>query len=83
MIIEIHQPEIEALIEQRMATGAFHDVEDVLIHALRSAPLPESAALAPSTGTGADLVAAMQSMPCKDTDIEPFRPHMPVREVAW
>jgi hypothetical protein len=38
MSVEIHQPEIEALIEQRMASGAFQDVEEVLIHALKSAP---------------------------------------------
>jgi hypothetical protein len=40
MSVEIHQPEIEALIQQRMASGAFHDVEDVLLYALRSAPQP-------------------------------------------
>ena len=33
MSVKIHQPEIEALIEERMASGAFHDVEEVLIHA--------------------------------------------------
>ncbi len=38
MSIEIHQPEIEALIQQRMASGAFHNVEEVLIYALKSAP---------------------------------------------
>jgi hypothetical protein len=40
MSVVIHQPEIEALIEQRMASGAFHDVEEVLLHALKSAPIP-------------------------------------------
>ncbi len=40
MCVKIHQPEIEALIEQRMASGAFQDVEAVLIYALRSAPAP-------------------------------------------
>jgi hypothetical protein len=44
MSVEIHQPEIEALIEQRMASGAFNDVEEVLIHALKSAPLPDKSA---------------------------------------
>jgi hypothetical protein len=43
MSVIIHQPEIEALIEQRMATGAFADVEAVLLHALESAPIPTSA----------------------------------------
>ena len=40
MTIEINRPEIEALIQQRLDTGAFHDVEDVLLHALKSAPIP-------------------------------------------
>ncbi len=36
MNIEIQQPELGALIEQRMATDRFRDVEDVLFQALRS-----------------------------------------------
>jgi len=40
MSVIIHQPEIEALIQQRLDTGAFQDVEDVLLHALKSAPIP-------------------------------------------
>jgi hypothetical protein len=42
MTIEIHQPEIEALIEQRMASGAFQDVEEMLLYALKSAPVPSA-----------------------------------------
>ncbi|MDQ2711241.1 MAG: hypothetical protein M3Y24_03215 [Acidobacteriota bacterium] len=38
MTIEIHQPELEALIQQRMESGAFRNVEDVLIQALKSLP---------------------------------------------
>jgi hypothetical protein len=40
MTIEIRQPEIEALLEERMATGAFPDMESALLHALRHAPIP-------------------------------------------
>ena len=36
MQIEIQRPELEAIIQQRMATGRFRDVEDVLFQALRS-----------------------------------------------
>lgn len=36
MNIEVHQPELEAFIQQRMASGAFHNVEDALIQALES-----------------------------------------------
>jgi antitoxin ParD1/3/4 len=34
MAIEIKRPEIEALIQQRLHSGAFESVEDVLIDAL-------------------------------------------------
>jgi hypothetical protein len=38
MTIEIHEPELEALIRKRMETGAFQSVEDVLVYALKAAP---------------------------------------------
>ena len=41
MTIEIHKPELEALIRQRMESGAFEDVEDVLLHALYSSSVSE------------------------------------------
>jgi hypothetical protein len=36
MTIEIHKPELEALIRQRMESGAYQNVEDILIDALKS-----------------------------------------------
>jgi hypothetical protein len=36
MIIEIHKPELESLIRERMESGGFQDVEDVLMQALKS-----------------------------------------------
>jgi len=38
MTIEIHRPELESLILERMKSGAFQNVEDVLMQALKSAP---------------------------------------------
>lgn len=38
MTIEIHRPELEALIMQRMKSGGFHDVETVLMQALKASP---------------------------------------------
>jgi hypothetical protein len=35
MTIEIHQPELEALIRQRMESGAFRNVEDFLMQTLK------------------------------------------------
>src|SRR6266704_1312888 len=69
MTIEIHKPELEALIRERMKRGAFQNVEDVLIQALKTSPLPaeQDAAVSDETTapTGADLVAAMQASPYK------------------
>jgi hypothetical protein len=39
MTIEIHRPELEALIRERMKSGIFQNVEDVLLQALESSPL--------------------------------------------
>lgn len=38
MTIEIHEPELEAMIQQRIDSGAFQSVEDVLMQALKSLP---------------------------------------------
>jgi hypothetical protein len=68
MSVEIHQPEIEALIRQRMASGAFDDVEHMLLHALKSAPQPE--ALPHEAGLGKRLVevCAMGREPSDDVE---------------
>ena len=42
MTIEIHQPELEALIQHRMETGRFATVEDVLLQALQTSPEPDT-----------------------------------------
>jgi hypothetical protein len=46
MTIEITQPEAEALINQRLQSGAFRDAEDVILKALQSSspttPLPDA-----------------------------------------
>ena len=79
MTIEIQRPELEKLIEQRMRSGAFRSVEDVLLHALTSG----STAMPQEEVTGADLIAAMQACPLKDINLEPERFPMPVRDVAF
>jgi hypothetical protein len=39
MVIEIHRPELEALITERLLSGPFQTVTDLLWHALKSAPV--------------------------------------------
>jgi hypothetical protein len=43
MVVEIRQPELEALIQQRLKDGGFRNAEEVLAHALRSSPEPRKA----------------------------------------
>jgi hypothetical protein len=62
MTIEITSPEVQALIQQRMQSGAFKSPEDLILAALRSSE--------PDTRSGADLILAMQSCPYPEVDIE-------------
>jgi hypothetical protein len=46
MTIEIHQPELEALIQQRMASGRFQTIEDFLLATIKSAPTEDDSVVA-------------------------------------
>lgn len=87
MTIEIQKPELEALIVERMQLGAFPTVEDALLQALKSSPLPSGQGAVASSGTpgptGADLVAAMQASPYKEIVLVPSRDPMPVRDIGF
>ncbi len=70
MTIEITSPEVEALIQQRMKSGAFKNPEDLIRSALRSSE--------PDTRSGADLIAALRSCPYPEVDLETSRVPSPV-----
>jgi hypothetical protein len=81
MTIEIHSPELEALIMERMKTGRFRSVEDALMQALEALPaMDANPAAATRYRTGSDLIAAMQTSPYREIEIEPARYPMPVRD---
>ena len=84
MTIEIHRPELEALIIQRMKSGGFHNVEDVLLQALKTAPPVEGpCGTSRDKRTGADLILALQSSPYRELEIEPPRVRLTtVRDVV-
>jgi len=84
MTIEIHRPELEALIMQRMKSGGFHNVEDALLQALKtSPPVEEPSRTLHDKRTGADLIAALQASPYRELDIEPPKVRLTtVRDVA-
>ena len=48
MTIEIHNPELEVILQQRLKAGNFANVEDMLLETLRSSP-EASPATAPKT----------------------------------
>jgi hypothetical protein len=86
MTIEIHRPELEALILQRMERGGFRNVEDVLMQALQTSPMIDRQQEKSSDRrTGADLIQALQSSPYRELDIEPvrFRSALPARDVTF
>jgi Arc/MetJ-type ribon-helix-helix transcriptional regulator len=86
MTIEIQRPELEALIRERMKSGAFHNVEDVLMQALKASPAPEKDAGRSdekSPAMGSELVEAMQASPFKEIALEPGRERMPVRDAGF
>lgn len=74
MTIEITSPDVEVLIQQRIQAGLFKN-PDVIREALRSS--------LPDIRIGAALIAAMQSCPYLEIDIEPPRVPTPlVRDVT-
>jgi hypothetical protein len=82
MTIEIHRLELEALLMERMKAGAFQNVEDVIMQALETAPIPETRPATAKKRTGADLIAAIQRSPYRELEIEPERYRIPVRDVT-
>lgn len=86
MTIEIDEPELQEILQQRLSTGSFRDLADVVGQALRSSP-PVSSTQRATTGrsefTGADLIAAMQACPHPDFEMEQPRYASPVRDIAF
>jgi len=84
MTIEIHRPELEALIVERMKRGGFQNVEDALLQALKTLPpVEETTGTSRDQRTGADLIAALQASPCRELEIEPPRVRLTtVRDVV-
>jgi hypothetical protein len=79
MTIEIHKPELEALIIERLRTGGFENIEDVLMQALQGLPTPSKK----ETRTGADLIAVMQASPYKEIDLQPTPVIIPMRDITF
>lgn len=84
MTIQIHRPELEALIIEHMKAGGFQSVEDALLQALKASPPAADPTGKPRENrTGADLIAAIQRSPYREIEIEPARYRLPVRDVTF
>ena len=78
-MIQIQEPEIEALIQQRLTAGGFDNVAEVLRQALTDAPLPK-VLCSHVPRTGAELYEALRNSPYKEVDLEPQRYYSPVSD---
>ena len=87
MTIEIQRPELEALVQERMKSGAVEDVNDGPIQALNSSLPPEDIVSGPpdakSRATSAELISAMQASPSNEIRLEPGREPMLVRDIVF
>ena len=61
MTIQITRPEVEALINQRLQSGAFRDAEDVILQALQSSP-PTTLPDAPPAKDIVELFAPLRGL---------------------
>ena len=71
-MVQIQQPEVEALIQQRLTAGGLENIEAVLLQALTDAPLPcKATSPDPAGPSGPDVIAAFQRSPHKEINIFP------------
>ena len=71
MLIEIHSPEAQAIIRQRMSAGGFKNAEEVIIQALKSSPAEETAAAASRRTAGRKSLAQLfADSPFKGLDVD-------------
>ena len=80
-MIQIQQPEVEALIQHRLTAGGFENIEAVLLQALQDAPLPcKETPTKPKGPSGLDIIAAFQQSPHKDVNIFPESFVLPISD---
>jgi hypothetical protein len=80
-MIQIHQPEVEALIQQSPHSGRIRQHQQVLLQALQDASLPVAPTSAsPSGPSGLDIVAVFRRSPRKEVDIFPESYVLPISD---
>jgi Arc/MetJ-type ribon-helix-helix transcriptional regulator len=82
MNLEIHNPELAQRVQAQVQSGYFHDTDELIEKALDALDI-QVAAAAPTTATGAVVLAALQASPYRDIDLTPPRESLPnVRDVV-
>ena len=79
-MIEIQEPELEALIMERLYAGQFENVEQAVMDALKTAPPPKRPNLTDSGRKGSEIITAFQRCPVKEFDFEPERLYSPISD---
>jgi hypothetical protein len=72
MNIEIHKPDLVRRLTMRIRTGQFHDADELIEKALDALDV-HTAGPAPTTETGAVVLAALQASPYPEIDLTPPR----------
>jgi Arc/MetJ-type ribon-helix-helix transcriptional regulator len=67
MNLEIHNPELVDRVNEHIQTGQFHDADELIEKALDA--LDERNASAPTSETGAVVLAALQARPYPEIDL--------------
>ncbi len=66
MVIEIHRPELEALITERLLSGPFQTVTDLLWHALKSVPVKSE----PPEPKNKNVIEFFHRVPRRSNDVD-------------
>jgi hypothetical protein len=82
-MIEIHEPKVEALLQQWMQSGRFSSAEDAIAAALECVSISEPVTPERSGRTGADIVAAFQKCPSPDFMPELETIYAPVSDLEF
>lgn len=79
MNLEIHKPELVQRVRNRIQSGQFHDVDELLTKALDALEEKKSPQITTEgDDSGAALLAVLQNSPYPEIDLAPARDRVPV-----
>lgn len=69
-IIEIHNPELEVILQQRLKDGNFANVEDMLLKTFSSSPLPSQYHSTDASTDGGNLHQFFMHSPLRGSNLD-------------